>query len=169
MTTEIAVPVEARPYQGRPAGLVSRSLAAAVDLAVVLVVMVGLYLGWTAVRLLVRPTQFTFPDPSLLLSIAVGFSVSVVYLTVGWTMVGRTYGDHVMGLRVVDHRGSTLHLPAALIRSVACALFPIGLLWTAVSARNLSIQDIVLRTAVRYDWHTSEPGSGRLPAGAAAS
>jgi uncharacterized RDD family membrane protein YckC len=169
MTNEVAVPAEARRYQGRTAGLVSRCLAAAVDLVVVLLALVVLYLGWTAVRLLLRRTQFTFPDPSLALSIAVGIGIAVVYLTLGWTMVGRTYGDHLMGLRVVDRRGATLHLLAALIRAIACTLFPIGLLWTAVSASNHSIQDIVLRTSVRYDWHTSEPGSGRLPAGAAAS
>jgi hypothetical protein len=31
-------------------------------------------------------------------------------------------------------------------------VFPAGLLWCAVNARNRSLQDIVMRTSVVYDW-----------------
>jgi hypothetical protein len=35
---------------------------------------------------------------------------------------------------------------------VLCVVFPIGLLWVAVSQDNRSAQDILLRTTVVYDW-----------------
>lgn len=38
------------------------------------------------------------------------------------------------------------------MRALACALFPIGVLWVAVSRENWSLQDVVLRTSVIYDW-----------------
>ena len=65
---------------------------------------------------------------------------------------GRTYGDHVMGLRVVNHKGGRLHPLRALARAVFYAIFPIGLLWVLVSGQNRSLQDLVLRTSVIYDW-----------------
>jgi uncharacterized RDD family membrane protein YckC len=40
----------------------------------------------------------------------------------------------------------------ALARAVACTLLPIGLLWSAVNADKLSLQDLLLRTFVVYDW-----------------
>ena len=50
-----------------------------------------------------------------------------------------------------------LHLPRAALRALLCALFPIGLLWIAFSTRSLSVQDIVVQTCVRYDWHIEPP------------
>ena len=71
-------------------------------------------------------------------------------------MDGRTYGCHVLGLRVVSYRGSRMRPLGALLRAVFCVFFPIGLLWCAASRANRSVQDVVLRTSVVYDW---EPGS----------
>jgi len=50
-----------------------------------------------------------------------------------------------------------MRLPRALMRALLCALFPVGLLWVAVSARNKSLQDIVSGTSVMYDWHSADP------------
>jgi uncharacterized RDD family membrane protein YckC len=57
-----------------------------------------------------------------------------------------------MGLRVVSRSGGDLSLGVALVRAAACVLFPVGLLWAAVSRGNRSLQDVVLRTRVVYDW-----------------
>ena len=151
--TDAAIPQLARPYQGKPAGLISRFLASSVDLVIMVAILVAMYAGWATLRFLLRPAKFQFPEPSILLIVVAGFAVLTLYLTLGWTMTGRTYGDHLMGLRVVDRAGGTLHLPRALLRALLCAVFPIGLIWTAISARNLSVQDILVRTSVTYDWH----------------
>jgi uncharacterized RDD family membrane protein YckC len=65
-----------------------------------------------------------------------------------------------MGLRVVSYRGGRMTLPGALLRAVFCAAVPIGLLWVAVSRENRSLQDVVLRTSVVYDWQP-RGGGGR--------
>jgi uncharacterized RDD family membrane protein YckC len=153
-----AIPQFARPYQGKPAGLISRLLASSVDFLIVVAALAGLYVGWAALRFLLQPTKFTFPDPSLLLILAAGFTVLTLYLALAWMVTGRTYGDHLMGLRVVDRSGGRLHLVRALLRALLCAVFPLGLLWTAVNSRNHSVQDILIRTSVMYDWHTIDPG-----------
>lgn len=157
------LPREARPYQGRRAGVITRLIAAAIDGAVVLLVLTAGFVGFAGLQFLLDPRSFTFPDAGLAFSFVAGFVVLVVYLTVAWWLSGRSYGCLVMGLRVVNHRGGPLHLPAAFVRAVFCAVLPIGLLWVAVSRENRSVQDTVLRTSVIYDWqprgagHASEP------------
>jgi uncharacterized RDD family membrane protein YckC len=155
------VPREARPYQGHRAGVVSRCLAATVDLLVVVGALIGAYLGWAAVILLLSPRSFQFPDAPRWLVFVAGFVVSVVYVTLAWTTTGRTYGNHLMGLRVVSFRGSRLRLPVAFLRALAYGVFPIGLLWAGVSRNNRSLPDVVLRTSVIYDWQQAPGGSPR--------
>jgi uncharacterized RDD family membrane protein YckC len=86
------------------------------------------------------------------LVLSVGSLLLILYLTVSWMGNGRTYGNHVMGLRVINQRGKRLHPLAAIVRAVLYVIFPIGLLWVLVSGQNRSLQDLVLRTSVIYDW-----------------
>ena len=149
---ETPVPREARPYQGRHAGLVTRLIAAAVDLAVVVAVLAAAYVGWCGFLLLIDPRNFSFPEVGVVFSLLSAFVVSVGYLTVAWTLSGRSYGDLVMGLRVVGPAGRRLHVVGAFVRALACVILPVGLLWVAVSRQQRSFQDVVLRTSVVYDW-----------------
>ncbi|HEY7717206.1 MAG TPA: RDD family protein [Pedococcus sp.] len=146
------LPAEARPYQRHRAGVVSRAVAGAIDaLLVGLVLLLG-YAGFASLLFLLDPRTFSFPEPGLFFSLTAAMTVLVVYLTGSWWITGRTYGSHVMGLRVVSYNGSNLRLAGALLRALFCAFFPIGLLWAAVNRENRSLQDIVLRTSVLYDW-----------------
>ena len=77
----------------------------------------------------------------------------IVYLAVSWRGNGRTYGNHVMGLRVVNRKGLRLHPLVALVRAVLYVIFPIGMLWVLISGQNRSLQDLVVRTSVIYDWN----------------
>jgi uncharacterized RDD family membrane protein YckC len=151
------IPQAARPYQGRPAGLVSRFVAAAVDFLVVVLVLLSIYAVWAAVLFLLRPAAFEFPSPSNVIGFGLGFIALTLYLAAAWATTGRTYGDQVLGLRVVSNAGSLIGLPRALLRALLCAFFPIGLLWVAVSRQHKSLQDILLGTSVRYDWHSTDP------------
>jgi len=158
------VPREARPYQGQRAGLVTRLVAAVIDGLVVALVLSAGYVALTAVIFLVDPRGFSFPQPRLVFSLAMGFLVLVVYFTIAWRISGRTYGSLVMGLRVVGYRGENLRVVGAFVRALFCAVFPIGLVWVAVSRENRSVQDIVLRTSVVYDWQPkAAPGSPPAP------
>lgn len=149
------VPREARAYQGRRAGLVSRVVAAAIDSVVV---TTGLLLGYAGIAALIfvaDPRTFSFPDVNLVFSVFWWLTLLVGYLTITWRASGRSYGCLVMGLRVVGRNGRKLGLVGALVRATLYAVFPIGLLWCAVNRENRSVQDLVLRTGVVYDWQPS--------------
>ena len=61
-----------------------------------------------------------------------------------------TVGAVAMGLRVVGRRSDRIRPAVAVLRAVACVLFPIGLAWVAVDRRRRSVQDILLGTRVIY-------------------
>lgn len=145
------VPAPARPVQGRRAGLVTRVLADTVDASVVVAILALGYLGVCAILFLWKSWAFTFRTPSLLTVLVVGAIVAVLYLTSSWATTGRSYGGHLLGLRVVGPSGR-LRVGHAFLRAVLCVLVPIGVLWVAVSRENRSLQDVVLRTSVVYDW-----------------
>jgi uncharacterized RDD family membrane protein YckC len=152
------IPKEARPFQGKRAGLVSRTLAAVLDGLVLLAVLTGSYVAWAAIVFLWNPSGFRLPTPSRLLVVIVGYLVAVAYMTLCWRISGRTYGDQVIGLRLLGRGGRELGLATALARAVFCAVLPLGLLWTAVSRDNRSLADLLLRTSVRYEWQTAPAG-----------
>jgi uncharacterized RDD family membrane protein YckC len=133
------------------AGIVSRGLAALVDMLVVVVTMGAIYLGLALTTLIVNPAAFRFPEPNLIFSTTVTLAVSVLYLTGCWTVSGRTVGTVLLGVRVVDKRARSLRIAVAALRAVACVLFPIGLLWVAVDPQRRSVQDILLGSRVIYD------------------
>ena len=147
-----ALPVEARSFQQRRAGIVTRVLASVLDFVVVALALVVLYGLWTAVRFLIDPYAFAFPKPGQLGVLLVGELLLLIYLTASWATTGRTYGAHLMGLRVVNSRRNARPWIRALLRSGFCVLFPFGLLWVLVNKENRSLQDLVLRTSVIYDW-----------------
>lgn len=156
-----AVPLAAQPLQGRRAGLVTRILADSVDFAVVAGILGLAYLGVSAALFIWRSRTFSFPTPSFLLVLVLGGIVSVLYLTATWGTTGHSYGKHVLGLRVVGPFGR-VRIPGAFVRAVLCVIFPIGLAWVLVSRHNRSLQDVVLRTSVVYDWLGE--GSASAPA-----
>ena len=49
---------------------------------------------------------------------------------------------------------------SAAARAVAYVVFPVGLLWTAVSPTRRSVQDVLVRSVVVYDWRRD--GGARL-------
>lgn len=167
-----AVPREARPFQGAPAGLVTRIVANMIDAAVVGIALGATYLGFAAVVFMLDPREFTFPTAGVLLSITAALSLSTAYLALAWWLAGKTYGDHVMGLRVLG-RGRRLGPLRSLARAAFCVFFPIGLFWCVVSPERRSVQDVVLWTRVVYDWlpgdhpHAAHPhtDTGPPPAG----
>ena len=72
-------PVQSNEVQRR-AGIVSRGLAAVIDVLVVMLIMTALYFGLVLFRLMLNPTAFTFPDVNIIFSTLVTVVVSVVYL-----------------------------------------------------------------------------------------
>lgn len=155
------IPREARDFQGLPAGIVSRLIANTIDAAIVGGILLAAYLGINGLLFFLDPRSFHFREPIPLLSLTSAFVVAGLYLGISWALAARTYGCHVMGLRVVGRHGHRLRVVVALARAVFCVAFPIGLFWCVINPRSRSVQDIVLRTSVVYDWlpHPTRPGA----------
>jgi uncharacterized RDD family membrane protein YckC len=137
--------------QSRNAGIVSRGLAAVIDLVVVLLIMSALYAGLVLAQLVFSPTAFRLPSLNAVFSTLITFAVAVLYLTACWVVSGRTAGAVTMGLRVVGRRSPRVSPLVALLRSLTYVLFPVGLLWVALDRNRRSLQDIVFRTRVVYN------------------
>ncbi len=146
------VPKEVRAYQGETAGVVTRSVANVVDALVVGAMVAGCYIGLVSVKFLLDPRSFQWPDGHFLAGLTFTLSLSVVYLWLCWWLLGRSYGKHVMGIRVAGRRGHKLGPVRALGRAAFCVFFPIGFFWCVISPRRHSVQDIAVYSAVVYDW-----------------
>ena len=128
-------------------------LANCIDALIVTVVVGSFYLGWVGLQFLLDPRSFTWPDTRWLVTLTTWLFVATAYLALAWWLAaGRTYGDHVMGLRVMGRRGRRLGPLRSLMRAAFCVFFPIGLFWCIVSPKRRSVQDALLWTKVVYDW-----------------
>jgi uncharacterized RDD family membrane protein YckC len=153
------VPAEARPLQGRRAGLVSRLAANAVDVALTFALLLASYVGVAFVRLMWQGKEFTLPSPSFVRALLFGHLILIAYFAITWTTSGRTYGDRLMGLRVIDRNHRTMGFAWSLLRAILCAAVPLALLWVAIGRQNRSVQDLILRTSVIYDWQIRASGT----------
>jgi uncharacterized RDD family membrane protein YckC len=148
---------QARALQRHRAGFVSRVAADAVDLGVIWAIGLAALLFAGVVRYLLTGPPLRTPVLPTWLSAAAGTIIAVGYLASGWASTGRTVGKQVAGLRVLDRAGRRLPLRRALLRAALCVLFPAGLLWVLVSRSNASVQDLLVGTAVVYDWSYRSP------------
>jgi len=135
----------------RPAGIVTRILAALIDGVVVAALTGAVFGAVVAGMFVVNPVSFRWPHGLLAEASLVTVGVAVGYLTVGWAIAGRTVGGAVLGVRVVANGGGRLGWTRSACRALLCVLVPLGLLWAAVSARRRSVQDLVVRSTVLYD------------------
>jgi uncharacterized RDD family membrane protein YckC len=132
--------------------MVTRTIAAVVDSVVVfLVVAVGI-VSVNAGAFVLDPQGFQALGTSRAVLVDVALGTAILYLAGSWTIVGRSYGCWLMGLRIVDRRGRSPRLMMALLRAMLYVLFPVGLLWCGVGRSRKSVQDLLLRTSVVYDW-----------------
>lgn len=153
-------PAGAAERQGQRAGVVSRTGAMVIDAGYAVALTGGLYLVVAGIRFLHRARTFSWPRIDLPEAVAVAAVVVTLALAIGWSSTGRSVGMRFMGLRLVTKAGSTLGVGHALVRAILCVAFPLGLFWCAASRRNASVQDLVLRTQVLYDWQSRVPAAG---------
>jgi uncharacterized RDD family membrane protein YckC len=89
----------------------------------------------------------------------VGAIILTVMFTTSWSSTGRSTGMRLLGLRLIGRDGSTIGPGRSFLRAVAYIVFPLGLCWSAVSARNASVQDLLFGTSVIYDWRMHVPAA----------
>ena len=157
--------------QGSRAGMMSRALADVVDVAIAFLIYVAIGLLLNVMWDLFFSDGIEINEPRGWVSALAIFVILVVYLALGWGSTGRTAGKQLMGLRVVRADGDGLKPSNALWRAFLCALFYPGLLLAIVNQRNRSLQDLICKTVVVYDW-LPEAGEPQVvpiaPAGAVA-
>jgi uncharacterized RDD family membrane protein YckC len=165
-----SMPKAARALQGERAGFVSRLLAAGIDVTLVFVVVLGTVAVLWMLSFLINPVSATSPAisgdgdriPAIGVLILYGYFLNWLYWTVCWAASGRTLGNLVMGLKVVNFRGRHMSWGGAAVRSLFCTTFPVGLVWVIVSGANRSVQDVVIRTSVIYDWVLKTPNLAEI-------
>lgn len=164
---EAILPSSSRRFQGERAGFVSRAIAAGIDVTLIFVVVLLTAAGLWMLSFILDPTapgvdlQGRIPEIAVL--VLYGYFLNWLYWTICWGASGRTIGNLVMGLRVVNHHGDRMRWGGAALRALFCTTVPIGLLWVLVSGANRSVQDVVMRTSVIYDWVISIPGFRKAP------
>jgi uncharacterized RDD family membrane protein YckC len=151
MTRDIRY-ADARALQGHRAGFASRVVSDVVDLGVAWLLGLSALLVAGMVRYLLAGPPFRLPVLPNWLDVTAGAAIAVGYLTFTWAATGRSVGKQIAGLRVVDRNGRLLSVRRAFSRAVLYVLFPAGLLWVLASRRNASVQDLIVGTAVVYDW-----------------
>lgn len=143
---------DSRPaLRSRPAGIVSRGLAAVVDALVLALIGLTVQLGAGCARLVVVGPPFQVPDVPNWVAGPIGWTLAVCYLGGSWAVVGATPGDRLLGVCVTDRAGRRLRTVRALVRAAVSVTFPLGLLWIPFSKHRAAVQDLVVRSAVSYD------------------
>ena len=141
------------PTAAVSAGFVSRSLAMAIDLALLTSVLVVASLLAAAVGLILpKWTWLATAIPAAVAAVA--SLVPVTYFLVAGAVAGRTVGKTVMGLRIVGLDGRRLPAARSLLRSVAylASALPLfaGFLWVLVDGDRRAWHDHIARSRVVY-------------------
>lgn len=161
------LPSTAKAFQGQRAGFASRAIACGIDVLLIFIVVLGTAAGLWMLSFIINPTSPSTTEPGsrlpdLWVFVLYGYALNWLYWTVCWAASGRTIGNLVMGLRVVNRHGKRLGWGAAAVRSLFCTGFAFGLLWVIVSRANRSVQDVAMRTSVIYDWVVGLPTLARV-------
>jgi uncharacterized RDD family membrane protein YckC len=151
---DVVMSADETPY----AGLVTRTVALAVDAAVL---TVGFAVASGVVGLILSLfTAVEVTSPGAVVGVAGGWTVVVVgYFVLFWTLVGETPGMRLMRMRVVDEHGAPPGVGRSLLRIVGAVLAAIplfaGYLLVLVDDRRRGLHDMIARTVVVYA--TAEP------------
>ena len=146
--------------QGRNAGFVTRLSANVIDGVVLAVTWIGFILMAGLVRYIAHPLRgYRLLAPPTWVSGTTICLLAILYFTVTWSGSGRSIGKSMAGVRLRRPAGGPVGGGRAFLRATLCVVFPIGFLWLLVDRRNRSLYDIVLSTAVVYDWglHPHDP------------
>lgn len=145
------LPVAARALQGERAGFFTRAIAAVIDVVIVGAIMIGIWIAVWLFLLVFNPlVEYGMPRPGYF--VLGGYFLMWAYWSWGWATSGRSIGQGLMGIRVLDRKDCFPSWKMAVVRSAFCVTFQLGIVWILVSRRNRSVQDVVLRTSVIHDW-----------------
>jgi uncharacterized RDD family membrane protein YckC len=155
-----------RPYLGGQfAGFVSRAVAFAVDIFVVVFILTIAGMFYTALRDIFFLDRFfnALVGADVMATIRTvvaglaAFVVAVGYWLFAWMVTGETLGHALMGVRVVHQDGERLNFWQALRRLLGYFLsaLPLGLgfLWVLIDNRRDGWHDKIAGSDAVYIWH----------------
>ncbi|MFI5053263.1 MAG: RDD family protein [Acidimicrobiia bacterium] len=142
-----------REAQGKRAGFASQAVAMALDLVSVLAVYFALLLLFGGLRFVVTDSPFSMPQPGKGVNGALLLAVGWFVLAGAWSSSGRAPGMAVVGLRVVSPDGDLLRTGQSRLRAVLVVFtLGLGVVTVLFSRRNMSLYDMICKTAVVYAW-----------------
>ncbi|TXJ04569.1 MAG: RDD family protein [Aeromicrobium sp.] len=142
--------------QGKPAGVVTRTMAGAVDYALVWSTIGLGYVGFAVLGFLTDPRRFSWPSFHVSWFAISGFVLMFLYLWFSWATRGKTVGSVLLGTRVVSASGGKLDFVRAGMRAGFVTVFPIGLFTCAITPGSRSLHDIPLATKVVYHYRVDQ-------------
>jgi uncharacterized RDD family membrane protein YckC len=155
---EVSTPGEVggrREVTGHYAGPVGRTLAYALDGVVITLVYAGAgaTFDWLASTFL---DEARFGDLNPWISAAIFTTWAFVYFFGSLAVAGHTFGQALVGMRVVSRDGSTLPVLSALVRTVATPFsflfFGLGLVGVVIGREHRALHDVAGRSAVVLDF-----------------
>lgn len=140
---------------GHYAGAITRLAAFAVDGLAVF----GIFtLAVAALTFVARLFGLAF-DPSSVPAVVSAFIYAgwaFLYWWIGLSLLGKTFGKGLVGLRVVSHDGRPLTARRALARTLSLPLsfllFGLGFLGIVLGRRRRALHDVIAGTCEVYDW-----------------
>lgn len=150
--------------KGYYAGFISRLLAYSVDIIIIVVVLI--FAGWM-LNTVSTIFQFGFLESiatifQIWITSAIVILFSAGYYIFFWTLVGRTPGKLLLGLRVISHNGRPITFWQAVRRYIGYFISAFGLyigyLWVLFDNRRQGWHDKLAGTYVVYEWE-ARPGT----------
>jgi len=146
--------------QGRYAGIVSRSVAVAVDAVVLAIASIGTLFVVQAVLAMLEGVPFGDYTLEPEWGIVIVAFQATVYFTAAWAVFGRTGGEALFGLRLVRRNGREVGWGRAFLRflltPLAYAFCGLGFAWILIDNRRRTWADIAAGTVVVYDWRRAD-------------
>ena len=147
---------EARAGPEPYAGFVSRGVAFTIDAVIALVAATGGYQVAMAVLDAIGVTTLGRGHGAAALGYVLAVPVVfLAYCAAFWTLLGRTLGMMLLGLRVVTADRAPPGARRSVIRALGywvSAILFIGFAWIAVDRRSQGFHDKLAGTFVIYDW-----------------
>jgi uncharacterized RDD family membrane protein YckC len=133
-------------------GIVTRAVAFLVDVVIIDVIAFTVTVGTGLAVAALTPGKTAIHTPAILATAAGWLAFGALYLVALWTLVGRTPGMRVLGIRLTCADGGRVTFWSAVRRLVGLALsfltLGLGFLMMLVDDRGRALQDRVGGTLV---------------------
>lgn len=141
--------------QGHYAGLVSRLVAFLLDILIIWALYTLGAAGLSLASQLLTGHILNLDDHQLAGAIVLGVW-GFVYFAYQWALNGKTLGNAILGIQVVQASGAPVRPRQAVIRTLVLplsfAFFYVGILMIVVQRERRALHDLIAGTAVVYDW-----------------